>query len=65
MSFKRLNMLLVATLMVGLAGCAVGQRRAQIEQALQFESVDTNGDGVVDQAEWEAMKSRLRSAKRF
>lgn len=65
MHFKHLTILLTATLALTLAGCAVGQRREQIEQMLQFENADRNADGVVDRSEWEAVKAQLRSAKRF
>lgn len=62
MSYRPAVVLIVA-LATLLSGCAMGQRRAQLQQTLQFENVDTNSDGVISPAEWEAMKSKLSSRR--
>lgn len=44
-----------------LSACAMGNRREQIQQQFQFSEVDTNGDGVISQGEFESWKATLQS----
>lgn len=62
---QRTILSIAIVLSLGVAGCAMGQRREQVQQTMQFETVDTNKDGVVSRAEWDAMKAELKSMKRF
>jgi hypothetical protein len=56
----------VALLVVStISGCARGQRREEMQQKLQFENIDTNGDGSISRSEWEAAKAELQSMRRF
>jgi len=48
---------LIATL--GLGGC-MAQRREAMQQKMEFDVVDTNKDGTVSRAEFDAWKSTLR-----
>lgn len=56
--------LTASVLVVAMSGCAAGQRREALREATQFETVDTDGNGVISRAEWDAMKTGLRSMKR-
>ena len=43
-----------------LSGCALGERRAAVENMMQFESVDSNADGVISRPEWAAFMANIR-----
>jgi hypothetical protein len=43
-----------------LSGCALGERRAAVENMMQFESVDANADGVISRPEWAAFMANIR-----
>ncbi|MEC9362904.1 MAG: hypothetical protein VYC42_06740 [Pseudomonadota bacterium] len=65
MKKQRFVQLAAVVLVLSLTGCAMGQRREQIQQTMQFENVDTNADGAISRAEWDAMKAQMKSMKRF
>jgi|GEM_PF-2890162 len=55
---------LVGLVAVMLSGCALGERRAAVENMLQFESVDTDGNGVISRAEWDSVMAKLPTRRR-